>query len=214
VLDFGCGDGKFLNRLQDAGWETYGIEPSSEVAFLRHTRLTTPPQDGSFDLVFLHHVLEHIRNPYGVLQQLARTLREGGILFVGVPRLDTLPLHHDLKYCLDGRKHLMCFSERCLAGLLARAGCSVVGNLHTRDLDEALTEGIPLRLRLVARRTAMAVPLPDAPLAPAVAALRSYVRRRSGLAADLRRWLPVRFRAALLHRAREQSRAKRPRRAA
>ena len=36
VLDFGCGDGKFLDRLQERGWDTSGIEPSTDVAFLRH----------------------------------------------------------------------------------------------------------------------------------------------------------------------------------
>ena len=42
VLDFGCGDGKMLNRLQDAGWETYGIEPWHE------RRIHAPsPADGS-----------------------------------------------------------------------------------------------------------------------------------------------------------------------
>ena len=50
MIDFGCGDGKFLNRLQDRGWDTYGIEPSADVAFLRHRRLKSPPQEGSIDL--------------------------------------------------------------------------------------------------------------------------------------------------------------------
>jgi SAM-dependent methyltransferase len=206
VLDFGCGDGKFLNRLQDAGWATYGIEPSTAVAFLRHRRLIAPPQDGSFDFVFLHHVLEHISDPLGVLRQLAGTLREGGVLFVGVPRLDTLPDHQDLKYCIDGHKHLMCFSELCLTGLLARAGLAVTASLHARELDDALTEGKPLRLRLMATRTATPPPLPAAPLAPALNALRRYASVTGGFTGSALRRLPVRMRAASMDRAREGSR--------
>jgi SAM-dependent methyltransferase len=214
VLDFGCGDGKFLDRLQDRGWQTYGIEPSSDVAFLRHRRLTEPPQDGSFDFVLLHHVLEHVRQPLDVLERLAGALRDGGLLFVSVPRLDTLPMHQDLKYCLDGRKHLMSFSQVCLTGLLARAGLSVVGDLHTRELDDALSEGQPLRLRMVARRTSAALPLPPAPLRAAASALHGYALAHGGISARARFWLPVRFRAALLDRQRERGRRRVPSRAA
>ena len=214
AIDFGCGEGKLLNSLQDAGWETYGIEPSSGVAFLRHRRLEEPPQDRSFDFVFLHHVLEHVRNPLQVLQQLAGALREGGVLFVSVPRLDTLPVHRDLKYCIDGHKHLMCFSQASLTWLLGRAGFSVAGDLHRRELDEALTEGRPLRLRLVATRVAVPPPVPATPLQAGLEALRRYAGAERGFTGRMRHWRPVRFRAALMDRSREKSKGRRPRRAA
>lgn len=205
VLDFGCGDGKFLDRLQDRGWQTYGVEPSTSVAFRRHHRLISPPPDGSFDFVILHHVLEHVTDPLGVLQQLAGALREGGVLFISLPRLDTLPQHRILRYCVDGRKHLVCFSEACLTGFLARAGFATPARLDSRELDEVLTNGKPLRLRLVATRTSTPPSPPSAPLAPALDALRRY-HRVSGLARRVRQVLPVRLRAALMDRAREQSR--------
>jgi len=201
VLDFGCGDGKFLNRFQDLGWETYGIELSTSAAFSRHGRLMSPPQDGTFDLVFLNHVLEHIDTPLGLLRQLAGALREGGRLFVSVPRIDTLPVHGDLDYCISGRRHVVCFSETCLRGLLGRAGFATIGRLDAQELDAVFTEGKPLRLRLVAVRTRNPDPLPDAPLAPAVEALARYVRNREGVATRVRRLLPVRVRGGLLNRA-------------
>lgn len=201
VLDFGCGDGKFLNRFQDLGWDTYGIEPSTSAAFSRHGRLTSPPQDGTFDFVFLNHVLEHVHNPLGLLRQLAGALREGGVLFVSVPRIDTLPVHGDLDYCISGRRHVVCFSETCLRGLLARAGFATAGRLDAQELDAVFTEGKPLRLRLVAVRTRNPDPLPDAPLSPAVKALARYVRGWEGVATRVRRLLPVRVRGGLLNRA-------------
>jgi SAM-dependent methyltransferase len=211
VLDFGCGDGKILDRLQDRGWQTFGIEPSTSVAFGRHRRLTSAPQDASFDLIILHHVLEHVKDPLGVLQQLAGALREGGVLFVSLPRLDTLPQHGNLRYCIDGRKHLMCFSEACLTGLLARTGCTTIARVDARELDDALTKGKPLRLRLVARRTATPPLRPRAPLAPAVEALSQYARARGSLAARVSGVLPVRLRAALMNRARERATPRRRR---
>jgi SAM-dependent methyltransferase len=209
VLDFGCGEGKILNRLQDYGWQTFGVEPSTDVAFARHHRLTSPPQDGSFDFIVLHHVLEHVTDPLGVLRGLGGALREGGVLFVSLPRLDTLPRHGDVRYCIDGREHVICYSETCLTGLLARAGFAVRARLDARELDDALTEGKPFRLRLVALRTPTPPDQPGAPLAPALKALRQYDWATSGLTGRMRKVLPVRFRAALMDRAREAS--KRPR---
>jgi SAM-dependent methyltransferase len=216
VLDFGCGEGKFLDRLQDAGWDTYGIEPSTSGAFLRHRRLERPPQDGTFDFAILHHVLEHVTEPLEILRQLASSLRQGGILFVGVPRLDTLPKHRDFKYCLDGRHHLLCYSHTCLRSLLARAGLAANARLAGPELD-ALTKGQPLRLRVVATRTKNPPPLPAMPLAPAVEALTRHARAGpGGFAAWMRSRLPMRVRGALLDRAvekraRERKRAARER---
>lgn len=201
VLDFGCGDGKFLDRLQDRGWHTYGVEPSVDVAFLRHSRLDVLPQDGRFDFVLLHHVLEHVIDPLGLLRELAGATRLGGVLFVSVPWLDTLPQHRDFRYCINTRNHLLCFSETCLRGLLARAGFGTVARIESRALDEALTNGKPLRLRLIAERTATVPPLSARPLEPAIAALASYARTRGGFGM---RMLPVRVRAALIDRARER----------
>jgi SAM-dependent methyltransferase len=205
VLDFGCGDGKFLDRLQDRGWDTYGIEPSTSVAFRRHHRLLSPPQDGSFDLVILHHVLEHVSDPLGVLQQLGGALREGGIMFISLPSLDSLPRHRLLRYCVDGRKHLIALSEACLTGYLARGGLAISANLNSPALDKALTRGQPLRLRLVARRTATPQLQPSEPLRPALEALRRY----HGMNGRVRRLLPVRVRAALMDRARTRSKGDR-----
>lgn len=203
VIDFGCGEGKFLDRLQNAGWETFGIEPSTSTPFQRHHRLERPPQDGGFDFAILHHVLEHVTNPLEILRDLAGAMRDGGVLFVGVPALDTLPVHGDLKYCVDGRNHLLSYSRRCLSGLLARAGFATATRLEGAHLD-ALTKGKPLRLRVVARRTHAPVSLEALPLAPAVEALDQFARNRRDLTARVRSMLPVRVQGAMLDRAVER----------
>lgn len=212
ALDFGCGDGKFLNRLQDRGWDTYGIEPSTQVPFFRHHRLEAPPQDASFDFAVLHHVLEHVTAPREILRTIAESLREGGVLFISVPRIDTLSLHGDFSYCIDGRRHLLAFSERCLITLLASAGFATTARLDLPELDALRTKGKPSRLRIVATRTATPPPPPDRPLVPAVEALRQYARASGGVAGHVRRMLPVRLRAALLDRARERRTRERARR--
>jgi SAM-dependent methyltransferase len=207
VLDFGCGDGKMLDWLQRRGWETYGIEPSMDVAFIRHRRLASLPQDQRFGLIILNHVLEHIGDPLGLLNQIAGALRDDGALFVSVPGVDALPEHGDLRYCVNGNNHPICFSETCLRGLLSRVGLAVTTRLDSQELDDAFTKGSPLRLRLLAARTAHPLVLPGRPLAPAIRALGLHARREGGIRERARRLLPVRFRAALTGRSRERKKA-------
>ncbi len=163
VLDFGCGTGTWLNSFQDRGWETFGIEPSSDAAFVRHRRLVDIPTEPLFDLVVVYHVLEHLPRPLDTVHRLARALRPGGFCYLSVPRLDTLNIHGDRAYCLNPRNHIVAFTDACLRGLLGRAGLGVVAALH--DLDRVFTKGEPVRLRLLAQQGAPAGPLPD----PAVA---------------------------------------------
>ena len=159
VLDFGCGTGPWLNMLQDAGWQTCGIEPSSDAAFVRHQRLEDIPGDQRFDLVVAYHVLEHLPDPLAILKQLAASLRTGGLLFVSVPRLDKVMEHRDARYCLSPPHHIVSFTEACLRCLLARAGFEVVETLH--HLDDVFTKGTPLRMRLLARKAGTDVDYAD-----------------------------------------------------
>jgi SAM-dependent methyltransferase len=207
ALDFGCGDGKMLDWLQGRGWETYGIEPSMDVAFIRHRRLSSPPQDQRFGLIIVNHVLEHTGDPLGVLHQIAGALRDDGTLFVSVPGVDALPEHGDFRYCVNGTNHPLCFSETCLRGLLARASLAVTARLNSQELDDAFTQGRPLRLRLLAARAAVPPGLPDRPLNPAIRALALHAQRQGGLRERVRRLLPVRLRAALTASSRERKTA-------
>jgi 2-polyprenyl-3-methyl-5-hydroxy-6-metoxy-1,4-benzoquinol methylase len=204
VLDFGCGDGKLLNVLAESRWKTFGIEPSTDVAFLRHTQIERIPDQPAFDLVVLHHVLEHVRRPLDLLQQLSAAMRSGAGMFISVPRLDTLPEHQDFRYCLNGRTHFVCFSEACLRELLARAGLELVATLSDPILDEQVTEGLPMRLRVVARKTNLPVPRVSRPLDGAVHALRQYRMQHPFGDRWYERLLPVRIQAFLLDREQRQ----------
>ncbi len=157
VFDFGCGPGTWLNSFQDYGWETFGLEPCSHDAFVRHKRLTDIPAEPQFDLVLAYHVLEHLPRPLDTLRQLAQAIRPNGHCFISVPRIDTLAVHRQIDYCLHPRHHIVGFTETCLRGLLARAGLEVLATFH--DLDERFSKGVPVRMRLLARKTALPVPV-------------------------------------------------------
>ncbi|MFE3290951.1 glycosyltransferase [Rhodococcus sp. NPDC059234] len=47
--------------------------------------LDLPIPDESFDVVFYHHVIEHVSDPAVSLRELARVLRPGGMMYIGTP---------------------------------------------------------------------------------------------------------------------------------
>jgi ubiquinone/menaquinone biosynthesis C-methylase UbiE len=94
LLDVGCGTGTMLMHLRRYG-RTYGVDMDHEaVGYCRERGLDTvvqasagnlPFADGTFDLVTMLDVLEHIVDEGGALTEVRRVVRPGGLLMVAVP---------------------------------------------------------------------------------------------------------------------------------
>lgn len=188
VLDFGCGPGAMLDTLAARGWITYGVEPSTKVAFQRHREVVHLPDIPQFDLVVVHHVLEHVLQPLTILEQLARATRPGGFLMVSVPNLEGADMHGDLEYCLRSKTHVLAYTQPCLQWLTAAAGFRIVA---------AMTVAASRHLVVLARREDGELHKPLSPLEAGRSALTRYYARFP----EQRAWLPslpVRWRAALV----------------
>jgi SAM-dependent methyltransferase len=108
VLDLGCGAGRFVAALQQAGADPVGVEIAE--AALERARANAPGADlrlvepdgslplehASVDLVWCSEVLEHVADTAHLLLEVRRVLRPGGRLLV------TVPFHGRLKAALIG----------------------------------------------------------------------------------------------------------------
>ena len=106
ILDIGSGPGFFLLHGKQRGWQTVGIEPSNQAA--AHSRELglhivedflgeqTARQLGTFDVVHMQHVFEHIPHPEIMLRLAHGLLNPEGLLCVIVPN-DYNPFQHALR---------------------------------------------------------------------------------------------------------------------
>ena len=95
VLDVGCGNGEFMNALQERGLRVVGVEPnlrktqyarkrySLNVVNALYTEGLFSPE--SFDVITFIQVLEHVENPIEILAGAHKHLRQGGYLVIEVP---------------------------------------------------------------------------------------------------------------------------------
>jgi SAM-dependent methyltransferase len=152
LLDAGCGMGTFLKYPRGEGWKVTGLELSpAEAAYARERRGLTVEDGsieslphlpaGSFDVVTMFGVIEHLGNPRGAAEECARLLRSPGLLVVQTPAEDGLMrrlgrflywasggwITFQVKqlYQMSGG-HSVCFSRRSIRELMARCGFEIL----------------------------------------------------------------------------------------
>lgn len=94
ILDIGCGIGTYVGKFREFSEEVYGIdvefdrvvEGSKQVPNLAMARGEDLPfREATFDVVFLHEVLEHVEDDQLTVHEAHRILKPGGHLVIFVP---------------------------------------------------------------------------------------------------------------------------------
>jgi 2-polyprenyl-3-methyl-5-hydroxy-6-metoxy-1,4-benzoquinol methylase len=100
ALDIGCGYGGFMRAFAKKGFQAHGIEIDSRLAELCKINLAESSPDskiyvgdlfssdlnlGSFDLITINDVFEHLLSPVGAFNILSKMLNPGGVLGIYAP---------------------------------------------------------------------------------------------------------------------------------
>lgn len=143
ILDVGCSNGEFLYLAKERGYHVQGVElnPMTASAAMRngipvHNGVLQDChfEDGSFDVIYLSHVMEHIDDIDIFVREVVRIIRPGGLLAVGTPNHDaffprsTFILHRVFRIPWSHPtppEHLHQFSWRSMMCLLERYGFEV-----------------------------------------------------------------------------------------
>lgn len=95
ILDVGAGKGDFLMACVERGYGAVGIElnpdkikiareKSSVIQIIEGVAEHMPFADTSFDFINVGEVIEHVRDPKMVLQEIYRVLKPGGKVYISV----------------------------------------------------------------------------------------------------------------------------------
>ncbi len=136
-LDVGCGIGSLVKSMQEIGWESRGVEISSNAIKIAkngglNVYLGDLIQQGFpsnfFDLINMDNVLEHVHNPLQVLTEVSRILKNNGRFYCSVPNFDSFQNRNFGKYwrALDVPRHLYFFTPNTLSILFEKSSLRII----------------------------------------------------------------------------------------
>ncbi|HAG82756.1 MAG TPA: hypothetical protein DCL61_16730 [Cyanobacteria bacterium UBA12227] len=91
VLDVGCGNGYFINKVKSLGYEAWGCDMMPEIKlknfhYVKADIENLPFEDKAFDIVTCNHTLEHIVNLDQAISELKRVAKKQLIIVVPCQR--------------------------------------------------------------------------------------------------------------------------------
>jgi ubiquinone/menaquinone biosynthesis C-methylase UbiE len=120
ALDIGAGLGKTMISLEKAGFEAYGLEPSTPFYEKAVSVMKIDPDrlklgmladidypENTFSFITFSSVLEHVYDPAASLQKALKWLKPGGLIHIEVPSAKWLPARfYNIYYKLRGTSYV------------------------------------------------------------------------------------------------------------
>jgi SAM-dependent methyltransferase len=133
ILDVGCGAGKLLDRLAQAGFTNLsGADPYIDadgetplgVALMKRHLSEVP---GEFDLIMFNHSLEHVPDPVATLRAAKEKLRPEGVCLIRIPTTssDAWSTYKADWVQIDAPRHIVIPSREGMARAANSAGLRV-----------------------------------------------------------------------------------------
>lgn len=149
LLDVGCGDGIFLERMAELGWNVLGCDfDVKAVRGCKQKGLVVElggleKFDGEqelFEVITMSHVIEHVYQPLKMMQKAMRLLKPGGILWCETPNANSAIHQRYGSYWrgLEAPRHVIIFTTESLKTLVKNAGFEEVHPLQRLNPTEKI----------------------------------------------------------------------------
>ncbi len=157
IVDVGCGGGALLLKMRRDGFRRLtGLDPfiaetieyPGGVTVYKHG---LAEDGGRYDLIMMHHSLEHMPDPVAAMSDIARHLTPSGRALIRLPIAggQAWRTYREDWYALDAPRHLVIPTVRAMHLLAASAGLEVERHFFDSDTgqflaSEAYRQDIPL----------------------------------------------------------------------
>ena len=149
LIEIGCGQGDFLCRMKQLGWEVMGVEIDTEAARIAEAKgleIHTKPlhqlalPGDSVDCITMNHVIEHVYDPIALIGECHRILKRCGAIIMYAPNSSSLGrvLFGGSWRAFDPPRHLYSFSYSSMKLLLEKSGFSKVTIKTTTRLAKGI----------------------------------------------------------------------------
>jgi SAM-dependent methyltransferase len=146
VLDYGGSDGRFI---PDIAGSKFVYEISSTKPIPGVTRVKSESELGTYSIVLLAHVTEHVPNPLKLVQELKAYIEPGGYLYIETPQEISDQQRRDLqngnaRFDIPIHEHINFYCLPAVSCLLEAAGFALVAT-ESAPVDLGWIRGVHLR---------------------------------------------------------------------
>jgi SAM-dependent methyltransferase len=153
ILDIGCATGRELFSMRSCGFESLlGVDPFLPKDIIKEKgiqilKLGVEEVQGSFDLIMLHHVFEHLQNPMEMLTRVKQLLSPSGQILIRIPLSDSkTALEYGEKWVqLDAPRHFFLHTRKSMEIAAEKSGLRIAKVQY--DSEEFQFIGSELYLR-------------------------------------------------------------------
>ncbi len=137
LLDIGSGTGGFVQEMSSSGWEVTALEPDPDARRVAKETFGVKVEEagklftlesGSYDIISLWHVLEHVHELHRYLEQMKFLLKENGRILIAVPNYTSkdAAIYKEYWAAYDVPRHLYHFSPGSMQVLLEKHGLKLL----------------------------------------------------------------------------------------
>ena len=162
ILDVGCGEGTLLKSLYWMGYHNLsGTDPylpgnlENKKFPLRKCHFHQLNGCKLFDVIMLHHSFEHMDNPFEVMSDIRRLLKDDGLCIIRIPVSDSYAFDYYKENWvqIDAPRHFFLHTNRSMEIITEKSGLkieSIENDSHEFQFigSEQYKKGIPLNSRL------------------------------------------------------------------